>query len=108
MTTATKIKQLRGVPRSGEVILSVNLGAIANPNTLWEFAVSLGLSPEICWLKLRDSNEIHLLLIQETHAGEIPMDRYEAITDALEDFGIDFDAIRHARGGRHLPEAILA
>jgi hypothetical protein len=99
------IKAIPTIPGVGEIYISVNL-ALADPGTIWQLAKEQGFNPQIVYLTYRTGIEIHALLHYEQRPkGSVMGYEFEDRLDALEEGGIDSDAIRVVYGG---PQEIAA
>ncbi len=103
--TVQGIKAIPTIPNAGELYISINL-ALVDPGTTWQLAKEQGFIPQIVYLTYRSGIEIHALLHHEKRPkGEILGEEFEERLNALEEGGIDSDAIRVVFGG---PRSIVA
>lgn len=103
--TVQGIKAIPTVPGAGEIYISINL-ALVDPGATWQLAKEQGFIPQIVYLSYRSGIEIHALLHHEQRPkGEVLGEEFEERLNALEEGGIDSEAIRVVYGG---PRPIVA
>ncbi len=99
MTATTLIKRLPHIPKPGEVILSVNLGRVEKVDHFLALASAYGYEPELRFIRFKDATEIHALLVHvKGDPHTLDREAYRPYLDQLEEWGIDYSAIRFVCG----------